>query len=195
MIKIALTGPSGSGKGYVGALFEKRCIPCLDTDQTVHELYRDPEFAKELSSALNHGICAADRTIDRPALARLIFENDDAMKTLLALVYPAVRKKCKAFFEAQEASGKKAAVIDAPQLFEAGFEEDVDLIVTVDAPEDLRLQRVIARDGISEEYALQRMKRQRTGEEYAACSHYVLVNDGKNDVEAALDALLCKILK
>jgi dephospho-CoA kinase len=192
MLKIALTGPSGAGKGYVSRVLQKKGIGCLDCDKVVHGIYRDDGFAKVVSEALSSDVRSKDGGIDRALLRPLVFSDKERMARLQALIYPEVRKACRAFLQEEEGKGALAAAVDAPQLFEAGFEGDYDLIVSVIAPLETRICRIMARDGIDRSSALLRIENQLSQEEYIARSHEVVVNDGVTDLEEAMDRLLLK---
>lgn len=191
MLKIALTGPSGSGKGYLSSILEEKGIACLDCDKVVHEIYKDPAFARMLSDIFMTDLGAPDGGVDRAKLRNLVFGNGEHMEKLSKLIYPLVRQSCLAFLKERESLGALAAAVDAPQLFEAGFEEDYDLILAVTAPVELRIRRIMKRDGITEERALERIAHQMTEKEYAARSHALLVNDEKENLEEALLRVLC----
>ena len=118
-----------------------------------------------------------------------------SMEKLSSVVYPQVRKVCLSFMEDAEKSGAAAALVDAPQLFEAGFEGDYDLIAALVAPKKVRLQRIKARDGISGKAALARMAHQMTAREYAARADLAINNDGKTDLGKAVEALMRTIGK
>ncbi len=198
MLRLAVTGPSGSGKGYICALLERRGIPCLDTDRVVHELYDSPSFVAGISSELGCDIEGKDGKIDRNKLAGMVFHSTSAMKTLLKTVYPAVWQKCEYFFQHCEEEGRIAAVLDAPQLFESGFEKKCDAVIAVDAPEELRLRRILLRDGISKEAAILRMAHQKSSDEYRVLSDYVLFNGNgvtTKNLEEQIDALLSDIFQ
>lgn len=192
MLRIALTGPSGGGKGYISALLRERGVPCLDTDAVVHALYGEPAFAASLSALLGEDLAGKDGAVDRKKLGRIVFTDAVKMKALQDAVYPAVRAKCGEFLEAREKEGAKAAAIDAPQLFEAGMEGDYDLIVAVCAPKAVRLKRVTGRDGVTKEEALLRFSRQMSCAEYRRRAHHTLNNDGKRDPAKALDKILAR---
>lgn len=193
MIKIALTGPSGSGKGYLSALLEKQGIRCLDTDKVVHDLYDDPAFARQIEKLLDADICLPKGGIDRRKLGRLVYGDPSKMECLLSAVYPEVRKICLSFLCQEQNLGRWAAAVDAPQLFEAGMERDFDLLIGVDAPAELRMKRIIARDRISEEEVKIRMQHQKSGEEYALRCDLMLYNTEEGIAEQEIQRLLAAI--
>ncbi|MBP3321473.1 MAG: dephospho-CoA kinase [Clostridia bacterium] len=192
MIRIAITGPSGSGKGYICRILKEFGIECLDCDAVVHRLYASDDFAERLSSVVLKDVRHRGGGVDRKALAPLVFGNSELMKRVQELVYPLVRARCLAFLEERAQSGAQVAVVDAPQLFEAHFEGDYDLIVAVSAPEEERLFRIMERDGISKEDALLRMSSQLSDEEYAKRSDAVIRNGAKDDPEKQLKQLLAR---
>ncbi len=194
MVKIAVTGSSGSGKGYICSLLERRGISCLDTDLVVHRLYSDPLFTRRLSEIFCCDLSAPDGSVDRKKLAGIVYKNSDAMNELLKTVYPLVRSECACFFKEASANGKNAAVIDAPQLFEANMALDVDVIIAVSAAKNIRLSRILCRDGITAEQAHIRMAHQKSDEEYQKLSHYIIVNNEGSQAEKQLDEILKKIL-
>ncbi len=190
MIRLAITGASGSGKGYLCAMLKERGIPCLDCDRVVHEIYKDPAFTKELSALFSADLADASGAVDRAKLRALVFADQDNMKALMQRVYPAVRARCIAFLQACAQEGKSFAAVDAPQLFEAGFEKDYDVIIAVLAPLEERIERIMKRDGITKAAALERIAHQMTDEEYAARSDAVIRNGSADDARDALKDLL-----
>lgn len=192
MLKIALTGPTGSGKGYVCALARGMDVPSLDTDRTVHELYADKRFASALESALCVPLRARDGTVDRKKLAMIVFSDQKKMETLLSLVYPRVRQRIASFLRDEEKKGKRAAIVDAPQLYEAGFEGDFDRILCVFAPKETRVRRIIARDGITRGQALCRMAHQKSGREYMRLADATVRNGEGDDVKAQLEEIFAQ---
>ena len=193
MIRIGLTGPSGSGKGYISSLLAKRGVPTLDCDRVVHTLYQDESFVQVLSMAFGVDLSAPDGSVNRKRLGEIVYNDPEAMKKLANLVYPPVRQRYLGYLEKAEEVGYSAAAVDAPQLFEAGFEKDYDCILCVTAPEEERLRRIVLRDGISAEQAKLRMKNQKTEEEYRMRSDFVLNNGADDRPEETLAQILGKM--
>ena len=192
MVRIAITGQSGSGKGYVCSLLEKQGILSLDCDAVVHRIYASDAFALRLSGVLSRDVRHPAGGVDRRLLAPIVFGDAEMMKRVQELVYPLVRAECLAFLEEQERVGAKAAVVDAPQLFEAGFEGDYQLILCVSAPKEERLSRIMKRDGISKEEALLRMSGQMSLEDYEKRCHALIKNGAGDCPEKQLREILAR---
>lgn len=179
LYRIGLTGGSGSGKGAVAGILREKGIPCLDTDALVHRLYEEEngslprilerEFGKEIMEG---------GKVDRAALREIVFSDRERLFRLNHIVHAAVREEIRRFFEREAEKETRIAAVDAPQLFEAGIESDFDLIVTVDAPAALRIERILKRDGISEKEAARRLQNQLSPEEYREKADWVICNTG-----------------
>ena len=180
---LGLTGPSGSGKAVVGAAFFASGIPVLDTDAVYHAWINAPTPCTEaLAAAFGNEILFSDGSVNRPSLAATVFANDgkkeERLATLNRITHAFVIQSCDEWLVKQEALGAKAAVIDAPLLIEAGLHRRCDAVVAVLAPRDVRLARIIARDGITREAAEARIASQKPDEFYRDNAQFVFVNDG-----------------
>lgn len=197
---LGLTGPSGSGKAIVGRAFLSRGIPVLDTDAVYHGWIARPTPCTEaLASAFGNGILAPDGSVDRPSLAATVFLDDgkreEKLATLNRITHAFVLESCDAWLTEQETMGAKAAVIDAPLLIEAGLDRRCDAVIAVLAPRALRLSRIVARDGISEEAAQARIASQKQDDFYREKASFVFVNDGDPSaaepfVESVIETLI-----
>lgn len=198
---LGLTGPSGSGKAVVGQAFLTQNIPVLDTDAVYHGWIEKPSACTEaLASAFGNEVLAPDGSVDRPKLAATVFLNDgkreERLATLNRITHAFVLKSCDEWLATQEKLGASAAVIDAPLLIEAGLHLRCDAVIAVLAPPDLRLSRIVARDGISREAAEARIASQKPDGFYREHASFVFVNDG--DVSAAgrfVEAVIKTIFK
>ena len=185
---LGLTGPSGSGKAVVGRAFSARGIPVLDTDAVYHGWIEKPSACtEELAAVFGNQILASDGSVDRPRLAAAVFLDDgkreERLATLNRITHAFILKSCDEWLKTQEALGVAAAVIDAPLLIEAGLHLRCDAVIAVLAPRDLRLSRIVARDGISREAAEARIASQKPDGFYRELAGFVFVNDG--DASAA----------
>ncbi len=181
MLIIGLTGPSGAGKGTVASLFARYGVPSLDTDAIYHELLRPPSLClDELVARFGPSVKSTAGTLNRQALAALVFaEGHEAdLADLNRITHRHVLQEVRRRLSALDALGCPAALVDAPQLFEAHFDTECDRILSVLAPHDLRLARIMARDGLTETQAKARIRSQKSDDEFRKRSDAVLVNDG-----------------
>ena len=184
---IGLTGQTGAGKSYICEYLKSLGFCVLDSDRTVRELYdTDKALLKTLSERFGQDILDHD-VLDRKRLAKIVFADGEKLKTLNSIVHPKVIKAC-----AEKA--RIPSVLDAPQLFEAGAADKCYRIISVCAPEEVRLERIMERDGISKEQAKARMNAQLDEEYYKKHAHFVLNNDGRADIKKQIDLILEDIL-
>ena len=178
---IGLTGQSGAGKGEACAILQAYGIPSVNTDSVYHELLiSDNEMKAELTAAFGKDILAADGSVLRQRLAAAVFSGEGAstrLHTLNTSTHKYIMAKTWALMKDFERAGARAAVIDAPQLFEAGIEGDCDIVLGVLANKALREERVMQRDGISNEAVAKRFAAQHDDAFYRAHCHYILENN------------------
>lgn len=180
---LGLTGPSGSGKAVIGAAFSSRGIPVLDTDAVYHAWIEKPTACtQELAAVFGHAVLNSDGGIDRRRLAAIVFA-DDGEKTarldrLNRITHRYVLESCRIWLEEQKKLGCRAAVIDAPLLIEAGLHMTCDAVIAVLAPREVRLSRIVLRDGISREAAEARVSSQKPDAFYEEHADFIFVNDG-----------------
>lgn len=176
MLRIGLTGPTGSGKSTVTALMRRwGGVEVLDADAIAHEVNNSPAAAAAIAAAFP-GVQKSDGTIDRPALAAVVFARLEQLQRLVDITFPLILAECEARMDAAEAAGCRACVLDAPTLFESGGDQLCDVIVSVVTPREGRLRRVLERDGITREAAEARMSNQHEDEYYTRRSHFVITN-------------------
>ena len=184
MLIVGLTGPSGAGKGMIASLFARFGVPSIDTDEVYHDLLIPPSAClDELTEAFGMGILLPDGTLDRRALASLVFSqgHEAELATLNRITHRHILEKTKNILTSFEAEGIPAVLVDAPQLFESGFDKECGFILSVLAPYDLRLARVMARDELSEERARARLEASHTDEFFRERSDAVIINNGSVD--------------
>jgi dephospho-CoA kinase len=194
---IGLTGQSGAGKGTVASLFAEHGIPSIDTDAVYHELLIPPSAClDELVNEFTDAILATDGTLDRAAMASLVFADTLDAKERLALLnritHRHVTERTLALLDEFRAAGKSAALIDAPLLIEAGLHKGCDVVVAVLADREVRLARLIARDNKDRAAILARMDAQPSDEFYISHADIVVQNNGD---EQALAAESVRILR
>jgi dephospho-CoA kinase len=175
MLKIGLTGGIGSGKTTVAQIFEVLAIPVYYADQAAKDLMNsDPELKNKIIRAFGPEVYKEGK-LDNRYLGSLVFNDPEKLALLNSFVHPATVMDAQEWVSRQNAPYviKEAAII-----FESGLEKNYDLIIGVTAPEALRLERVMARDHLSVEKVLQRMKQQMDDAEKISKCDFVIHNDG-----------------
>ncbi len=180
MILVGLTGGIGSGKSTVSAMFAERGAVVIDADAIVHELQApgQPVLAA-MVERFGAGILGADGTLNRQAVADLVFPDSEALAALSAIVHPAVAAEIARRMDV-EASTDHVVVLDVPLLVESGRDDMAGLIV-VDVDPDIAVHRLMADRGMTEADARARMARQASREERRARADQVIDNSGTLD--------------
>ena len=189
MKTLVVTGGIGSGKSEVCALLSERGIPVYDSDARTKRLYDgDPTLVPALEQALGLSLRDAEGRLDRKALADAVFGDPARLSALEAIVHPRVYDDFVRWRDAQPASVPFVVMESAIFLQKPLFRPLADRVLLVDAPEEMRLERVCGRDGLDPDAVRQRMRAQRVDAEAADA---VLVNDGsRTDLAARLGAVL-----
>ena len=181
MLTIGLTGPSGAGKGLVASLFARYGVPSIDTDAVYHALLIPPSAClDELAQHFGEQILHPNGTLDRAALSAVVLDpaNADALADLNRISHRHVLERVREMLGDHEQAGTPAVLVDAPQLFESGFDAECDKVLSVIAPRELRLARIIERDGLSPERAVARLDAQLPEQVFRERADHVILNDG-----------------
>jgi dephospho-CoA kinase len=186
VLRIGLTGGIGSGKSTVSRLLEQRGAVIVDADAIAREVVAPgtPGLAAVVE-AFGDGVVAPDGSLDRPALAAVVFADPDARKRLDAIVHPLVRARAT---EVAAAAPADAVVVnDVPLLVETGQAGSYDLVLVVEADPATWVARLVQR-GLTAEDARARMAAQATDEQRRAVADVVLDNSGTpEELEAQVD--------
>ena len=193
MTSIAITGGIGSGKSYVSALLQAAGIPVYNTDNEAKRLMLSDEgIRQDLIALLGEGVYT-DGTLNKPMLASYLFAGPENAARINAIVHPRVKADFRRWMEEQE--GQEIVGLECAILFEAGFADTVDAVVTVYAPEALRVERAMKRDGATEAQIRARIAAQMDEEEKCRLSDYIIYNDGSISLENQLSALVAQLKK
>lgn len=175
MLKVGVTGGIGSGKTLVCRIFEVMGIPVYYADFHAKRLMEsDHGIREELIRLFGSSVIKNDK-IDRAYLARIIFNNDDALRSVNNLIHPAVRKDFNKWAIAM--SEHVYIIEEAAILFESGAYKLLDFNIAVSAPEEMRIKRVMMRDNASRESVLSRLSNQMTENERNSLADTVILND------------------
>jgi dephospho-CoA kinase len=174
MIKVGITGGIGSGKTIVCKIFEAMGIPVYNADRNARRLINtQPEIRDQLIARFGSDIYQNNQ-IDRKKLAGIIFANPDAVGFVNSVVHPAVSSDFMQWAEQQK--NVPYVMDEAALLFESGGYKLMDIMVTVTAPETIRIDRAMQRDGATEEAIRSRIKNQLSEEEKIKLSDFVINN-------------------
>lgn len=172
--RLGLTGSIGAGKSTVARLLRERGFTVLDADAVAHEVSSWPEVRAEVERAFGPDY-VTERALNRPALAALVFREPARRAQLNAIIHPRVRARMRAL---EEAAGGEWVVQDVPLLFESGLDAQMDATLLVDAPLELRVARVTARDALSPAQVLARDAAQLPSAEKRRRASFTLDNGG-----------------
>jgi dephospho-CoA kinase len=177
MIKIGLTGGIGSGKSTVARIFYTLGIPVFNSDLEAKKLYTSDDILREkLISAFGADIYLANGDINKAFLIYTIFPDEKKLKLLNSIVHPRVKISFEKWLKNHE--HKPCVIKEAAILFESGAYRQVDKIMVVTAPLELRIKRVMDRDGVDKESVLLRINRQYPEERLISMAHHTIDNSG-----------------
>lgn len=188
MLQAALTGGIATGKSYCMARFRALGLPAVDADRLAR-LAVAPGSAglAAVVDRFGPGVLRPDGTLDRSALAKIIFADRAARADLEAIVHPEVYRRLREWF-ARRPPETPMALADIPLLFETGHEHDFDCVIVCACAPDEQLRRLMARDGLAEADARARLEAQWPIEEKARRADYVIRTDGSfADTDAEID--------
>jgi len=175
MIKVAVTGGIGSGKSVVCKIFEKIGIPVFNADFEAKKLINTSRTIHDkLVSLFGAAIYQSNGDIHRKKMADLIFNDNFALQKVNEIVHPEVRKR---FIEWGKEQNSPYIIQEAAIIFESKQTQSFDKIITVTAPLELKIERVIKRDQVSKEEVYKRMQSQLPDEIKIAKSDFVIMND------------------
>ncbi|MCZ0754878.1 dephospho-CoA kinase [Anoxybacillus sp. J5B_2022] len=181
-LTIGLTGGISSGKSTVAHMLKELNIPVIDADIIAREVVNVGEEAYvRIVETFGNDILEANGEIDRAKLGAIVFHDEEKRKQLNAIVHPAVRKKMLAEREAYIRRGEPVVVLDIPLLFESKLTHFVDKIIVVYVDEATQLERLMKRNGFSQEEALARIRSQMPLSEKKAHADAVIDNNGTVD--------------
>jgi dephospho-CoA kinase len=189
-IKIGITGGIGSGKSVASRLFELMGVPVYISDKESKRLtVFDPFIRKKLMALFGEEVYK-NGELNKPLLASFLFENPHKTKTINNIIHPRVREDFQRWVA--EHSGYPTLAIESAILIESGFTQEVDVILLVYAPEELRLERVMKRDFSSRELIVKRIRSQMCDEEKMKLADYIIINDDKTPLIPQVESILTK---
>ena len=195
-MKIGITGGIGTGKSYVCRRLEARGFEVYDCDTAAKRLIRtSPEIRRQLTALIGPGTYSevsgerrevSEYTLNKKKVAEFLLASEENARAIDAIVHPAVFRD----FEESGLEWMESAI-----LYESGAYRLVDKAIVVSAPLEIRIQRVMQRDGISREKVLEWMGRQLPQDAVRASADFEIINDGKEDIDKQLNKILRKCKK
>ncbi len=184
---IGLTGGIGSGKTTIATYIQSKGIPVYISDLEAKKVMELPDIIATIKATFNEDI-TTQNTLDRQKLANIVFNNPEKLKKLNAIVHPAV----KLHFEnwVKQHQHHPLIVKEAAILFESGSYKDCDAVISVITPLEMRIERVILRDGTTREKVLQRINNQLSDEERLSKSDYIIKNESIEAAKQQTDQIL-----
>jgi dephospho-CoA kinase len=183
MLSVGVTGNIGSGKSTVCSIFRGLGVPIYEADLAVKQLYQEHTGLRaSLVALLGEGVYRASGEFDAGFVRTRVFGDDDLRGRLNAIVHPVVFEDFAQWKASRALEGHPYVIKEAAILFESGANETVDVVVGVVAPMEIRKQRVLSRDGMSEEDFARRVAAQWPQERWMERCDFLVHNDGETSI-------------
>ena len=192
-----LIGPSGAGKTLFSFFLCAKGFPCINADELYHSMLNPPsQLLDAIRREFGDSFFNENGELDRKSLGKFVFSNEEKLELLNTTVLPIVTEKMQKIAKDYEKNGAKLLVIDAPTLFEAGYDKSCDVTVSILAPATLRVERISERDKISHNDALMRTNAQKSDSFYYEHSDKIIINDADDEaLKIKADTLIKEILE
>ena len=184
---IGLTGGIGSGKTTIANYFKEMGIPVYIADDGAKKIMQSKSIIEEIKTMFGNYLFE-NGVLNRAKLAEIVFNNSEKLNQLNAIIHPAVKNDFQSWLKKNK--DHDYVIYEAAILFESGRYKDCDLIITVTATEEIRIERVMKRDKTTREQVLSRIKMQWKDEERISKSNFIIINDNlKNAKEEVVKIL------
>ncbi len=191
---IGLTGLTGAGKSTVAQKLMAYGCYHIDADKVAREVINNNVNVKnKLKEHFGTDVINADGTTNRPLLASRAFADEESTNALNEITHPAVIEEIKSIIKDMEEVGYRGIIIDAIALFESGLDSLCDFNVTVIAPKEIRLERIMKRDNITKEKALERINAQKDESFFTSRADFVLWNYPPYDINVEIRPIVAQI--
>ena len=189
---IGLTGQIGSGKSLAASILKEFGAAVIDADALARQVVEPGQPAyEEIRAAFGPKYLLPAGGLDRQALAKLIFSDEEARRRLNEITHPRIREEAHCLIAQYRAEGRELIVLEAALLIGSGFTDMLDEIWLITAPGEQLYDRLARRDGLSKAEIASRLKAQLPPEIQAAAAHHVIVNDGSaQNLQEKLTAFL-----
>jgi dephospho-CoA kinase len=179
---VGLTGQTGAGKSTVSKIFASNGFAVIDADHVARQVVeKGTKCLDEIIDFFGEGVVCEDGTLNRKALAAIVFSDKAKLETLNTITYPYITGEILRQIRVHSMKGEKLILLDAPTLFESRADDFCEIIISVLADADIREKRIISRDGLTQEQARKRMNSQLDEEFFRSHSDYIIRNNGNID--------------
>ncbi|PXX23479.1 dephospho-CoA kinase [Arenibacter sp. ARW7G5Y1] len=192
MMIVGLTGGIGSGKSTVGSMFQKLGVPIYNSDVEAKNLMtRSKKIKKDIEALLGKG-SYLNGELNKEYIAKKVFRDKDLLQALNNIVHPAVRRHFKSWCKRQNAP---YVIQEAAIIFENGTNDFYDKIILVTSPREIRIQRVVDRDGVTAEAVMERIENQWPDRDKEKLSDFIIENTGLEATQRQVSQIHHKLLK
>lgn len=197
---VGLTGQTGAGKSTVSKIFSANGFAVIDADQVARRVVeKGTKCLDEIADFFGEGVICEDGSLNRKALAAIVFSDKAKLETLNTITYPYITGEILRQIRVHSVKDEKLILLDAPTLFESRADDFCDIIISVLADPDIREKRIISRDGLTVEQARRRMNSQLDEEFFRSHSDYIIRNNADmetvNDISWEVSAKIKELFK
>lgn len=176
MLVVGLTGNIGCGKSSLSDIFRAEGIKIIDADIIARQIYEDEKLLRKVYETFGNDIKNEDGSLNRKALGRIVFSDDEKLIQLNKLTHPVIRQKVSDEIEEYKSQNEEIVILDAALLVESDYLNFIDKLLVVTCKENIQIERIIARDNCSIEEALDRIRSQMSQENKVKYADYVIDN-------------------
>jgi len=177
MLKVGITGGMGSGKSTICAIFESLKIPVYYSDDRAKALMISPKIKSKIQEYFGKNIYKDNNELDRKLLAEIVFNDKSKLDKLNSIVHPAVFEDFRKWVKTHQ--NYPYIIKEAALMFESKSYKELDFVVNVNAPIEVRIKRILERDKSSRKQILERINKQFTDKKRSELANYTIINNGK----------------
>lgn len=180
---VGLTGQTGAGKSTVSKTFAENGFSVINADNIARIVVeKGTKCLAEIQDVFGSNVINSDGTLDRKALASIVFSDKKKLEMLNSITYPYITGEILKEIRRHSCRGEKLILLDAPTLFESRADDFCELIISVVADQDMREERIIQRDCLTADEARKRMNSQLDEDFFVKHSDYIITNDQSIDI-------------
>lgn len=187
-IIIGVTGGIGSGKSYICRIISTLGFPVYNCDAEAKKLMNTNKYIiNSLKQLIGENSYDSEGNLNKPIIAQFLFANEENAHKINSVVHPVVKEDFRSWASAQNAD---LIFMESAILFESGFNDVVDNVITITAPPETRIERTIRRDNTTREQVITRMNQQMQDEERVRLSDYIISNNTNDNVEQQIKTII-----